>query len=134
MREIKFRALSVVNAKWNNTKVGDFVYGSFIENNVDAPCIVFGDGEQVEINRKTLGQFTGASTPKGIDIYKGDIIKGVFYAPGERFDATGSVEWCDERLAYIVDDNCDESDYLHEWIGCEVIGNIHQNPELLNKK
>ena len=32
MREIKFRALAVVNDKHNNIKVGDFVYGQYIES------------------------------------------------------------------------------------------------------
>lgn len=134
MREIKFRALAIVNHKRNNINVGDFVYGSYIESKVDAPCIIWGYGEQIEIDRKTLGQFTGASTTKGIDIYGGDIVKGEFYAPEERYNAVGTVNWCENKLAYIVKDNYDESDYLCEWVGCEVVGNIHQNPELLTKQ
>lgn len=58
MIEIKFRAKSLVSIPRLNIKVGDFVQGSFIKTNVDAPCIVFGKGEQVEIDPRTLEQFT----------------------------------------------------------------------------
>lgn len=58
-REIRFRAKAVVNDKSIGVKVGDFVYGSFIKTDVDAPCIVWGDGLQMEIDESTLGQFTG---------------------------------------------------------------------------
>lgn len=51
MRVIKFRSLSVVNDIHNNIKVGYFVYGNYIESGIDAPCIIFGDGEQIEIDK-----------------------------------------------------------------------------------
>ena len=73
MRHIKFRALAVVNDKHNGIKVGDFVYGSYIESGVDAPCIIFGDGEQIEVDRKTLGQFIGRTDKDGVEVYDGDI-------------------------------------------------------------
>jgi len=73
MRTIKFRGVSLVNDSHNNIKVGDFVYGCFIQTPVDAPCIIFGDGDQIEIDVKTLGQFTGLVDTNGVDIYEGDI-------------------------------------------------------------
>ena len=49
-----FRAKAVVNDRRNNVNAGDWVRGSFIESGVDAPCIIFGDGEQIEVDRLTL--------------------------------------------------------------------------------
>jgi hypothetical protein len=73
MRAITFRAKALINDKYNNIKVGDFVYGHYIENGCDAPCIIFGDGEQIEVDRRTLGQRTGQKDCKKIDTYEGDI-------------------------------------------------------------
>ena len=50
-RLIKFKAITLKGNKW--------VYGSYIESDVDAPCIIFGDGEQVEIKVEALCQFVG---------------------------------------------------------------------------
>jgi hypothetical protein len=47
MRTIKFRAKAIVKNKHSNIKVGDFVFGCYIESGCDAPCIIFGDGEQI---------------------------------------------------------------------------------------
>ncbi|MCI2286081.1 YopX family protein [Colwellia sp. MSW7] len=74
MREIKFRAKAIVNDIHNNIKVGDFVQGQYIESGCDAPCIIFGDGEQIEVDRKTLGQFIGEKDCSGNSIYEGDIV------------------------------------------------------------
>lgn len=74
MRTIKFRAKAIVNQKWAGIKKGDFVHGSFIQSGVDAPCIIFGDGDQVEIDIKTLGQYIGIKT-NGNEIYEGDTLR-----------------------------------------------------------
>lgn len=74
MRQIKFRALAVVNDKHNNIKVGDFVYGQYIVSGVDAPCIIFGDGEQIEVDEKTVGQFIDMIS-SGVEVYEGDVIQ-----------------------------------------------------------
>lgn len=72
MRKIKFRAKAAVNDKHSNIKVGDWVFGSYLESGCDAPCIIFGDGEQIEVDKNTLGQFIGIEDVNGLDIYEGD--------------------------------------------------------------
>lgn len=73
MREIKFRGRSTVNSKHQGIKVGDWIYGSYIESGCDAPCIIFGDGEQCEIDRNTLGQYAGIQDKSGADVYEGEV-------------------------------------------------------------
>lgn len=120
MRAIKFRAKAVVNDKHANIKVGDFVYGSYIESGCDAPCIIFGDGEQIEINKKTLGQYTSL-TVNGVDFWEGDIIS-----------------WGDDNREEITFDEeiqgfCTESSMLCKDT-MSVIGDIHNNHDLLTQK
>lgn len=74
-REIEFRAKAITKDKHLGIKVGDFVYGSYIKTDIDAPCIVWGDGLQMEIDESTLGQFTGLIDANKVKIWEGDWLK-----------------------------------------------------------
>ena len=128
MREIKFRALAIVNDKHNNIKVGDFVYGHYIESGCDAPCIIFGDGEQIEVDKKTLGQFTGKLDKYNKDVYEGDIWKRDSFIASVEFEHS---KW---SLMKAKSSDCYQypSFYCNTNTGY-LIGNIHQNPELLKE-
>lgn len=127
MREIKFRALAAVNDKRAGIKKGDMVFGQYICSGVDAPCIVFGDGEQIEIDRKTLGQYIGRNTRYHGKIFEGDIVSSDFYLP--EIKCIGAFHF--EDGAFCVDNS--EVDAF-EYGRLTVIGNIHQNPELLEQE
>jgi hypothetical protein len=94
MRTIKFRAKAIVNNKFASIKVGDFVYGSYIESECDAPCIIFGGGEQVEIDRKTLGQLIIPKSKFYPSVYEGDLMNN-----GCDFDYV--LKWSDDIYSWI---------------------------------
>lgn len=125
MRSIKFRGISTVNDKRNGIKVGDFVYGCFAETNIDCQ-ILFGDGEQISVDRKTVGQYTGRKDKNGVEIYEDDIlsepVSPVGGNNGGYLYQNKLIEWLGSAQGYGI--------YYPE-AASEVIGNIHQTPELM---
>jgi len=116
------------------TKLGIWVYGMptydfrfiFNEESISSP-------DNYEVDPKTVGQFTGLTDKNGVKIFEGDSIK--YYQPYSKKLEEGFVKWDDLWACFgifkkISDEYCHESDWvkIHE---IEVIGNIHDNTELL---
>ena len=80
------------------------------------------------VDPKTVGQFTGLHDSKGVKIFEGDILE--YYLKDE---GAGYVFYKYDR--FVISDNR-PSGYVEigscsDW---EVIGNIHDNKDLLNEK
>lgn len=84
----------------------------------------------VEVDPSTVGQYTGLTDKNGKKIFEGDIVKGLFV-----FGEISSVVIF--KYGYFgIEWNIDEIKVLDPFLGlrnieCEIIGNIHDNPELL---
>ena len=113
MREIKFRA-------WENN----------IKRMVPA-CRVTDGYFQLQDGRNCgpFMQYTGLKDKNGVEIYEGDVIK-------TRWDDVGAVVFT-RRAWFVIDKIFEDAGdrLLGNWISdsLEVIGNIHENPELVSK-
>lgn len=78
-----------------------------------------------------LMQFTGMKDMNDQDIYEGDLVRETHIVPEERFVTVCPIEFAD-GMFIINDENFGEQTPLHENVyGCEVVGNIYENPELM---
>ena len=119
MREILFRGKN--NYKW--------FYGDLRRLN-DGRVTICQDGEPFpyEVYPETIGQFTGLIDKNGMRIFEGDLIRST--ETGE----TAIVQWFSEHSAFMI--WCKTSNQVGFLYECEksiieVIGNIHDNPELI---
>lgn len=144
MREILFRGKCVNDGLW--------VYGSFVMDAVEQMKGLCGaDGfirlynpalskmEMFEVDRETVGQYTGLTDNNGKKIFEGDIIQHFFGSPFEDVQnrESGIVFWdakcCDWRRTSngALHQGIIPTYKLSEKCVYEVIGNIHDNPEFL---
>lgn len=151
MRELKFRAWDDLNKKWfMDSPMGFDIIGE---------CVLFGewghffDEFLFGKNSKTpkdliIEQYTGVKDNNGTEIYEGDIIswcttreKGCYegHDPKEKkelitIEWISPVEWEDGGFMVTESFDLDQKNncwLCGAWQPIEIIGNIHDNPEIL---
>lgn len=146
MREILFRGKRVDNGEWvegNFIKdnwgdtYGELIYG--ILQDREAPAGLAGWIPK-RVLPETVGEYTGLTDKNGKKIFEGDILQ-------DKFGQIKIVDYCNEwgafRACFVKALN-DEGKIVATvggasfvgtiWRKYEVIGNIHDNPELLKDK
>ena len=142
MREILFRGKRLDNGEWVE---GSFCMDACEQFNglcgVDGFIRLYdktkGKMQSHEVDRETVGQYTGLKDKNGKRIFEGDIVAQNWYDYDEpRDDSFGKVVFCEYDCSFsVMDVNKDGFMPLgrcgsYHW-EVEVIGNIHDNQELL---
>jgi len=116
-KKIEFRGLD---------EEGVWCYGYFIMNGRQA-IIQNNDYCYWEVKRKTIGQFTGLKDKKGKKIFEGDIIKN-------QYGETNKVVFWEGCFCEMWNEIGKKKGHIFEPKNVEVIGNIYENPELMEIK
>lgn len=118
-REIKFRA-----KKLNNN---EFVIGYYLpmfyghKHFIYLPLEYLNEHSRIEIDPKTLGQYTGLKDKDGKEIFEGDIVKA------------RNVGLCEVVFEYGAFSFAGLLPLHHYVLDCEVIGNIYEHKYLLKE-
>lgn len=129
MREILFRGKRVDNGKWIFGDLRHIFHGEYRTHIVDNSNGLNNGVCGLEVDPSTIGQFTGLTDRNDIKIFEGDIINY-----NDWWDEwSGVVKYDSNDAQFIVwftDD--DIADFGSLCYGdCNVVGNIYDNPELL---
>ena len=118
MRPIKFRGKSIETGKW----VEGYLFCSW-----DKAFILWGTTagipNMVKVDSATVGQYTGLKDKNGKEIWEGDVIKDT----GGCAPKIGAVIYENGEFRGLY--NFPKQDNVCGF--CEIIGNIHDNPEPL---
>ena len=152
MREIKFRGFhanengnTVITVNGKDYK-GEWVYGClltgfFLRGGQDIPYIMTADGTDYdcfediqegngiyEVLPETVSQYTGLPDKNGKEIYEGDILN----EDGYLFTVTFDKKWAKFKLKH--DEKAFQFPEWNRGVLMEIIGNIFDNPELLESE
>lgn len=136
MREILFRGKSIIRGEWIygylNQHRGNIRYDCDCEPIADG-CYYINDwqakidtgmyGQDYKVDPDTIGQFTGLEDKLGTKIFEGDVIDDL----GVEYIVVFDSDYAQFRGKF-DDWNAEIS---HIASRCEVIGNVYDNPELL---
>jgi len=124
-REIKFRAWVKQDNEW---------FYTYLDIEEDDFC-----GNEIWLDYDkcaTIEQYTGLKDKNGKEIYEGDILwwEHFYGMTGENIETTAKVYWEEKDASFVVGDWFEPLGHLVDEDEIEVIGNIHENPELLEDK
>lgn len=128
MSEIRFRAWDKNSETLVNIKTID------LEADGSVGCVVDFDDINLDVSECVLMQYTGLKDKNDVEIYEGDIVCDRYannYTPIFR---NGTYMAYNVDCLYLTKQEPSTQFNVVWKDGCEVIGNIHDNPELLKTK
>lgn len=124
-REIKFRAKRLDN---NQLVIGYYLPTQYGEKHFIYFALEFlNEHTRIEIDPKTLGQYTGIKDKNGKEIFEGDVVISV----SDQYFKQDEIVWEGYNMGWEIGKK--DSWKLRSPMGSktEILGNIYENPELL---
>lgn len=146
MREILFRAKRIDDGEWVEGYYAMMGKGNLIRHYIVQNCALTGlfeDPEDnmyfndVEIDPETISQYTGKTDEDGKKIFEGDIVGFIDLYSIEsgysEISCLGEVIWSKEECCFHVTNrlSAESWEVLDE---CKVVGNVFDNPELIEEQ
>ena len=142
MNNLKFRAKANINDEW---VYASNIHKVILDGTNEKLWVMHPKGEKIEhlgdgyikyrplvVDEETIGQYTGLKDKNGKEIYLGDMVKVTkkhFENEGDReYEYVGDVR---VNEAWLQIKNKHLTSYVLHTMCIEVIGNIHENKELL---
>ena len=125
MRETEFRAKRKDNDEWI---YGDLLQPTELCNTYEISDKNTIDGSRYDVDKETIGQYTGLKDKNGKKIFEGDIVKAFYYET----EVIGKIEFIYGTFALTNSGISDNQLFIFEKL--EVIGNIYDNPDLLKEE
>lgn len=132
MRTPLFRVWEVVARRYTKSHVIDGDGRVYIRAVKDCPYNTSVSDDSVVVER-----FTGQHDKTGKPIYEGDLLRGPISTGWShkvrRKDWVSQVKWCDWNAGWVMK-GVVRGDYrfFPTWKQCEVIGNVHETPHLID--
>ena len=133
-REIIFRGKRIDNGEWIHGYYGISGEGTDLERHIIMVSTLTSENfyfNGIEVDPETVSQYTGLKDSIGKQIFDGDVCLH------KEYECFGKIKWSlDEACYYFCVCNgyqLFEEEQLYEYVdGLNIIGNIHDNPELLD--
>lgn len=129
MREILFRAKTVNENEW--------IYGDIYHRGACPEIMRIHDYKNrvnYAVNPETLGQYTGLMDKNGVRIFEGDLIR-----TAGNLERLFVVCWSDKSLQFVkkdahLDDGAEYGIPNIKIFLYEIVGNVYDNPELVERE
>jgi uncharacterized phage protein (TIGR01671 family) len=146
MRDSKFRGKRLDNGEW--------ICGDLLQLGGNRRTFIFTDEDYIsqfaekahrlqrEVDPSTVGQYTGLRDKNGKEIWEGDIFKDDRGVARSVFRVPGGLAFEDDPVSFGYDHRSPAYPYtpiadpqVVSWLAqcCEIIGNIHDDPKLLEQ-
>lgn len=136
MLEILFKGKRTYNGDWVQGSLIIEKESAYIISECEKPCNVkvLINMCSVEVDPKTVEPFTGMTDKNGTKIFRGDRVRVPMYngSYNTLTNMIGTVVWEKSAFSVVWDDKKFGKNFIGYLENIEVIGNIHDNMELMD--